>query len=506
MARPSMAVPRGALPVLLLAIVALHAVIAVVYVPVHSDMDTYRRYAASVASAIERGGSVAAARDRIIVEAAQRPGKHTPTANELLVEYPPLAVGWMAATGIGLAFDVRSETLDDAYTTRFRISMLFVDLLILLVLLRWATPTFVSPANRVPSQAWRLAIFGATTVILGNLLFDRLDLIVGGLLLAGVVTLARGHWLATFVILAIAINFKASPIALAPLWVIASLPPSLVEQARSRPGPLIRAFVGRSAILVGTTAAIFMPFAAVEGTRAVDFVRFRAIQGIHVESIPGAILLALHELGLPLEVTASMGTFEVQTPMSAALATISPVLLLVAALVVAAIYTITSMRDRRPRPEIEDQAAPASCLAAADPSLILMATVATLLLTLVTSKLLSPQYLLWIAPMVPLLEVRGLCARAFQLWFVATCALTTAIFPYLLGRTLARLDPTGTGYLDPTLLGTVLLVARNGLLVWLSWLAVDALWRHRQVHDDTDLGETSIPPSVNPQTGGAAPG
>ena len=114
-----------------------------------------------------------------------------------------------------------------------------------------------------------------------------------------------------------------------------------------------------------------------------------------------------------------------------------------------------------------------------DPRLFLTATVATLLLTLVTSKLLSPQYLIWLLPLVPLLDIGPARTRGFQFWFLVTCAFTTAIFPYLLGRTLARQDPASDGYLDPTPLGVGLLLVRNALLIWLAWLAVRPLLQRR---------------------------
>ena len=112
-----------------------------------------------------------------------------------------------------------------------------------------------------------------------------------------------------------------------------------------------------------------------------------------------------------------------------------------------------------------------------------------LLLTLVLSKVFSPQYLFWLLPLVPLLDPRAPSTRPFQVAFLAMCAVTTAIFPFLYSRTLARPDPAG-GFLDPTPLGVLLVVVRNGLLVVLTIAAVWPLVR-RQSTDS--VGDTRVP-------------
>lgn len=486
----------AALPAVLLFTVVSHAVLATVFVPVHSDLNVYERYAASVARGIQDGTSLSVARDEIIRDDARRNDLPEPTSDAFLIEYPPLAVIWMATAGIGLEFDAGLGPRTDLYGGRYRLAMFALDLLLIFILVKWAAPGLVTLAGGVRQRAWRLAVYGVASLILGNLLFDRLDLVVGTLLLPSVMLLVRGSWRASFLLLALAINFKASPLALAPLWVVASLPSYLFAQARTRTGALVKAMAVRALTLAGMAIFVFLPFLIIEGSRASDFLRFRAVQGVQIESVPASILLVLHAFGLPLQVSFTLGTFELQTPLSPVMAAASPLLLLVAVAIAAALYarTATTRCGRLARTDRRVPTAPtaptvptvpAGSLATSDPPLFVTATVATLLLTLVTSKLLSPQYLIWLLPLVPLLDIGAARTRAFQLWFLFTCTVTTAIFPYLLGRTLARHDPASGGYLDPTPLGVGLVLLRNALLIWLAWLALRPL-----LHPTSEDGTT----------------
>ena len=496
---------RAIVAVAVLLIVVSHAAFLTIISPVNSDLYVYRRYAAAVARGIADGTSFSVADDENIRDAARRDGVQAPAADAFLIEYPPLAVMWMAAAAVGMDLDTAPGRVDE-YEVRYRTATFVLELLLLLVLLRWAAPSLIvsSPGKRLSLS--RIGVYGVSALILGNLLFDRLDLVVGALLLLGVVFLVRGWWVASFAVLAVAINFKASPVALAPLWVLASIPLPLFMGLRAHPAPFLRAVAIRSVALVGLAFVVFLPFLIIEGSRAFDFLRLRALQGVHIESVPGTILLVLHEVGLPLRVAFEYGTFEVQTPLSPGLASASPLLLLIAAVAIAVLYVRaatgldndTSTRVGAPAAiPFRDRA-----LAAVHPPLFLTATVATIMVTLATSKLLSPQYLLWVLPLVPLMDIGSARTRAFQVWFVIMCLVTTAIFPYLLGRLLARDDPAGNGYLDPTLLGVALLVVRNGLLLWLAWLAVRPLVSPTP----TDGSAAVSPGDVTPLTVGTTPG
>ena len=83
---------------------------------------------------------------------------------------------------------------------------------------------------------------------------------------------------------------------------------------------------------------------------------------------------------------------------------------------------------------------------------------ATLLAVVTTNKVLSPQYLIWLLPFVPLLS------RWPRVLMIAAAALTAVEFPFLYD---------GLRGLDA---GPVLLVnLRNGLLIaTLVWLVVEA--------------------------------
>jgi hypothetical protein len=469
----------------LLLIVVSHAVIATVYNPADSDVEVYRRYAAAVARGIDDGTSIAVADDNNLRDSAHRNAAPEPAPDSFLIEYPPVAVIWMAAVGIGTDLD-RLGGAGREYDGQFRVAMFLVELLLLLVLVRWAAPSLVVSSFGKGLSAERIAVYGLASLILGNLLFDRLDLVVGALLLVGVVSLVRGSWVVSFLILAVAINYKASPIALAPLWVLASLPAYVVAGLRPHPAAFLTATAGRILVLAGLAGIVFLPFLIIEGSRAFDFLRLRALQGVQIESVPGAVLLALHHIGLPLRVTFQYGTVEVQTPWSAGLAAASPVALAIAAIAIAVLYVraVVQLPGRNATIAAVEPSVSAmrhASMAAIDPPLFLTATVATLLLTLATSKLLSPQYLFWVLPLVPLLDIGRSRTRTFQVSFVVMCLITTAIFPYLFGRTLARVDPAGGGYLDPTFLGVGLVVVRDTLLIWLSGLAVWPLLRRASI-------------------------
>jgi hypothetical protein len=85
------------------------------------------------------------------------------------------------------------------------------------------------------------------------------------------------------------------------------------------------------------------------------------------------------------------------------------------------------------------------------------AALASLLLVVLTNKVLSPQYLIWILPLVATVE--GLNRR-----WVAICVLTSVIYPFLYLLNLLSIGAPNGGFYGPLFAGTI--AVRNGLLIY----------------------------------------
>ena len=342
------------------------------------------------------------------------------TLDERQVEYPPLALVWMAMPTwflepipkYGLVPDWQTEAAKRAS----RIALFVVDLCGFGLLMY------------AGAGAAQLAVHTAAGVLLFPLLYERLDLVLGVLLLAALVMLARklAAW-APLLALAVAINFKLTPLVLTPLFVMEK--------------------IGRRlALLSALTAAVFLPFVAKDGVATLGFLRYHAVRGLQLESVWSTIPVVQAALsGTPANVRERFGAFEVESGISGALQVLAS--LAMAAAIPAFAVVLWKMPPREPR-------------------LYLRYAVAFLLAAIAVSKVFSPQYLLWLAPLVVLWDGR----RASVVWaaFLATCALTTICYPFGYGRLLDAVNRAGQLPLATRLAGVAPLAARNLLLVGLT--------------------------------------
>lgn len=203
------------------------------------------------------------------------------------------------------------------------------------------------------------------------------------------------------------------------------------------------------AVFVATVSLFFAPFALLGGRGLVEGFAYQAERGLQVESLAASVLVPLRYVeGVVFE----YGAFEVYGGGAGLAASLSPLLSI--ALLALTGFVIYRRYRRFGRLGAEAFSGYAAAL---------------ILAFMLGSKVLSPQYVIWLLPLVPL-AARGSAGVAVCVLFLGACFTTTQVFPVHYDDLLAFRYP-----------GPELLLARNMLLValWVSMLVLPAMVREK---------------------------
>jgi hypothetical protein len=202
------------------------------------------------------------------------------------------------------------------------------------------------------------------------------------------------------------------------------------------------------AVFLAVFAVFLVPFLGSRGL--LESFAYQAGRGLQVESLAASVLIPLHRAG---EVAFEYGAFEVRGGGAGLATSLSQLLTLV---LLAATGFVIYMENRRyGGPGGQDFPRHAAAL---------------ILAFMLGSKVLSPQYVIWLLPLVPL-GAGGVAGAAVCAVFLVVCLLTTQVFPIHYADLLAFRFP-----------GPELLLARNLLLVvlWVTMLALPAVAREKR--------------------------
>lgn len=171
-------------------------------------------------------------------------------------------------------------------------------------------------------------------------------------------------------------------------------------------------------------------------------------RGIQIESLGGSVLMFLRVVDLwPGEITFQYGAFEYTGPYVSAIARAS-LALTVAGFLLLLLWRVKARRWTTATP--------------------LDAAFCAIMVFTVTSRVLSPQYLIWLLGLAAVcLTCRHTTQRPIAWLVVVATALTNLIFPVMYG----------TDILASTPLGTFLLCARNGILLYATVWSGIRLWK-----------------------------
>ncbi len=247
--------------------------------------------------------------------------------------------------------------------------------------------------------------FVAAAILLNPVAVTRYDAVVA-LTVAAAIALAVGSRK----------GGSASSLALAVAWVslgvgtAAKLVPALVGPPLALLAVRLggwRAFFGGSAIFGFVVALFFVPAALLGGGGFLESFAYHAERGLQVESVAASVLM---KLGYAREVVYEFGAFDVKGPGFAFWSSMSLPITGALLVVTAAVMYREHLVGRFEAGSVPRYAA------------------AFLLAFTIGSKVLSPQYMIWLLPLIPLCA-GGLWLLGASGLYLAACWTTSKIFP-----------------------------------------------------------------------------
>jgi uncharacterized membrane protein len=271
-----------------------------------------------------------------------------------------------------------------------------------------------------------VAFAAAAPVALGEVVLNRYDLWPTALGLVALALLLRRRDAASFAVAGVGAAAKVFPALLVPV--------AAAWLARREGRPRALRLVGAAAL---AALAVALPFLAL-GPGGVRFTfSVQLGRGLQIESLGGSLLAAGERVGLlAVDVVSSSGSHNVAGGLARAVS-----LLLTAALLAVLAWIVV---------RVARGASPAPAFAASVVAFVAL------------GKVLSPQFVVWLLPLAPLLPGRARAVAAAGLT-LAAALLTNLWFPERYGGVVA-VGPESW-----------LVVARNAALLVLLALALDAL-------------------------------
>ena len=321
---------------------------------------------------------------------------------------------WQYPPGAALAM-LLPEWLPGGYLGGFLTLSVLADAAVLVLLLRFAGRGG-SPAG---SWAWVAGI-----PLLGPIAYARYDLIVAAIAVSALTAAAR----------------PAVSGALVGFGAMLKVWPALLLFGLPR-GACTRGAVRAAAV----TCAILAAVLAVLLPGSLSFLVYQRGRGVQLESVPGTVFLVARHLGWDGTNPLRFGAREFVGPGVAVVRVVAPLLTLAALG-----WLLHWRRQARWHPSTPYDAA-------------LTAT----LLAVVTSRVLSPQYMVWLVALVAVcLARRETSQRTVALLLLACTALTQLEFPVL-----------WDGVIRARLPADLVLLVRNAGLVCAAVMSARALWR-----------------------------
>ncbi|PVV84404.1 glycosyltransferase 87 family protein [Dehalogenimonas alkenigignens] len=307
---------------------------------------------------------------------------------DFAVEYPPLALFCIALP----ALFTHDQT---AYVDAFLIEMLIFDVLCIIIITLFS--------KRSNANIWKtLSIFTLCLLAIGPLVAVRFDLVAASICLLSIYLFQRGRYNFAWAFLALGVMAKIFPVVIAPIFLIFHLRHSEIKQA----------LAGTGIFVLCVSACSFLPLLlSPEGY--LGSYTYHLNRPIQLESLYSSLLLAGQLAGLTsLQIVFSFGSFNIISPAAEIMGTLSNGFTLLALAIVYVHYWrfLSQIKDEPEKSSLG----------------LVSFSIAAILAFMVFNKVLSPQFIIWIYPLIALTDKLG---KINWLIFILIGFMTTFIYP-----------------------------------------------------------------------------
>jgi len=345
---------------------------------------------------------------------------------DFAVEYPPLGMVFITLPRL-------ITTSADTYWIAFVIEMLLFDLAGLFII--------AGLAKRLGLSLWQtLVIYTLALLAIGRIISIRYDLVPAILTALAIYAFIRGKYKVAWALLAAGTFTKIYPIVIAPVFLLYHVRTNTKRQIIS----------GVITFAVTSAAIVVLPLLWSPGGFWQSFT-YHAERGLQLESIYSSFLLVCQAFGLTSLATAdSFGSVTVTSAVANLLAQISPLIVLFS--LVTAYWLF--YRERRESTAVKKKFAP---LNQSDAACIVKYSFLAILVFIITNKVLSSQFIIWLYPLIPLLV--GRWRSVTWIIFIITGVMTYFVYPVYY-----------RAIISGSYLAVGLLFVRNMLLIVLAYL------------------------------------
>jgi hypothetical protein len=333
-------------------------------------------------------------------------------------EYPPLSLIFIVLPGV-------AAKLIGNFDTPYRLIMMLFDIGCLLLVGQITRQLYNGDKRKMIGAG---IIYLALTTISFQVLYDRLDIVLSFLILLSINLALSQRWLLACLALWLGTSIKLFPIILFPVLMLYQF-----RTPRKKTG-VLSAFGGSLIIAI----AILVTTISLFGDWWGYMIEYHSHRGIQIESVYATIIMLVSYVGIDSTISHQYGAFQIANSFSPIMAALAiPLISLLLLAIYYAYYVRSNGRDKVNR------------------GFLLFRGISAVLLSFIAfNKVLSPQFMLWLFPILSILAVSKHQSKiAIALLFVAA-ATTTLIFPYMYRSLVAQ-----------ELAAVVILAVRNSCLI-----------------------------------------